>query len=378
MNLSFILIIICLALNIVFLILLIKGRNRLQTISESFHKAKNNISFLSELAHLNVRHNRNKSERVKNFLEAIKSFSDCEVSGLIFIKNSKQPSDIKSGSPENRQIFWERSDVILSTEIEEDIMKELQEKFSIMAEKGCSINPEPSNKIKSLLMVPVYSGNTVIGGLFLLNKIKGVFSQEDEENLIIFSYYATGMIESLELSVRLNELSGSDVLTGLQNHRAFMERLSLEIERAKRFSRELSIIVIDIDNFTKFNETYGYASGDEMLTKISGVIRRGIRTTDLAARYSGESFGVILPETTAEIAMIVAERSRIAINALRLDNPASPSITVSAGISTFPHDARNAMDLVDKALQAVYLAKQKGKNRICSYRDVKQEFLMRG
>lgn len=347
-----------LLLNALFVILWLKEKKKSFALSESFQRMKNNAVFYNEIASLNVKYTRNKKERLKNFLETLRTFADCEHSGLILLNNFK-PLSVK--------------DIFTTGELKENIKEELEKYFKTVIDKGCPFKIETSGKFRNLLLVPVCAENTIMGGLFLLNK-NGMFSQEDEENLQIISFYATGIIEGLELSSRLDELTRCDMLTGLDNHRAFMERLTLEIERSKRFDREVSVLIIDVDNFTKFNETYGYGKGDEMLVKIGGVIKRSIRSTDFAARYGGESFGIILPETSTEVAMIVAERSRNAINTLRLDNPASPSITVSTGIATFPHDARDVAGLLDAALQAVYTAKRRGKNRTFTYRNIRQEF----
>ncbi|MCX7794296.1 MAG: GGDEF domain-containing protein [Thermodesulfovibrionales bacterium] len=352
-----------LLLNVLLLFLFIKIKKKNLHLSESLLRTKNNAVFFNELAHLGVRYSKNKKERLRIFLETIRVFSDCELSGLILLGNCKN---------------FHIKDIFTTAELKEDLRAELEKYFKTVMEKGCPLRIEASERFKNLLLFPVYSGNRIIGELFLINKKNGIFSREDEENFLTVSFHATDVIEGLELSSRLDELIRSDMLTGLENHRAFMERLSFEIERSKRFGREFSVLIIDVDNFAKFNETYGYGRGDEMLMKIGGVIKRSIRSTDFAARYGGESFAIILPETSTDIAMIVAERSRNAINAIRLDNPASPSITISAGISTFPHDGRDTAGLIDAAMQAVYLAKQRGKNRTCTYRNLKQEFLMKG
>lgn len=361
MSIALLLAAISFILNILFVYLFVRSKKRILLLSESFQKVKNTMIFFNDLAHLGVKYSKDKKERLRKFLETIKRFSDCELSGLILMHDFKTMS-IK--------------DIFTTSDLNESIKEELKNYFKTVMDKGCPLKIDTSEKFRNLLVVPVYADNIIVGELFLLNKRNSIFTQEDEENLLTASSYATVMIEGLELSLRLDELIRSDILTGLENHRAFMERLFLEIERSKRFGREFSILILDIDNFTKFNETYGYGKGDEMLVKIGGVIKRSIRSTDFAARYGGESFSIILPETSTDIAMIVAERSRNAINTLRLDNPASPSITVSAGISTFPHDARDGAGLIDAALQALYLAKQRGKNRTCTYRSVKQEFML--
>ncbi len=346
------------------LYLLIKERDKSSTLSKSNQSRERLTSFFNELANLFVRYNKNRQERINNFLEIIRTYYNCESAGIILINGIKRTLSIK--------------DIFISGNINgplkgiENINVALQEYLKIVAEKNHPLRIESAGNIKNMLIIPLNQGNSMTGVMFLLNKTNDNFSQDDEDNLISAASYATAILESLDLSKKLEEFGQLDVLTGLQNLRVFMERLSLEIERAKRFNREFSIVIIDIDNFTKFNETFGYHSGDEMLSKVGGILKRNIRLTDLASRYGGESFALLLTETPTDVAMIVAERIRSAINSLRLDNRASPSITVSAGISSFPSDSRDALGLIDAALKALYYAKQKGKNRIFSYSRIKQ------
>lgn len=350
-------------LNAFLLYLLTRERDKLSTLSKSNQSREKLISFFNELANLFVRYNKNRHERINNFLEIIRTYYNCESAGIILINGIKRTFSIK--------------DIFISGDINglkgvENINVAIHEYLKIVAEKNHPLRIESAGNIKNMIIIPINHGNSMTGAMFLLNKTNDNFSQEDEDNLISAASYATAILESLDLSKRLEEFSQLDVLTGLQNHRVFMERLALEIERAKRFNREFSIVIIDVDNFTKFNETFGYHSGDEMLSKIGGILKRNIRLTDLASRYGGESFSLLLTETPTDVALIVAERIRSAINSLRLDNRASPSITMSAGISSFPSDARDALGLTDAALKALYYAKQRGKNRIFSYRTIKQ------
>jgi diguanylate cyclase (GGDEF)-like protein len=169
----------------------------------------------------------------------------------------------------------------------------------------------------------------------------------------------------------------TDGLTNLYDHKYFMLRLEEEIERAKRYLRPLSLLMIDIDYFKEYNDAFGHQKGDELLVKIAGVFKRFTRRVDMAARYGGEEFVIILPETPMQGAVIVAERLRKCIEEIKFNE--RKKVTISIGIGTFdgakfafePGTAVNAQktaftkeDLIKMADDALYRAKNNGKNRV--------------
>ncbi|MDD5044448.1 MAG: diguanylate cyclase [Candidatus Omnitrophica bacterium] len=154
------------------------------------------------------------------------------------------------------------------------------------------------------------------------------------------------------------ELSILDGLTGLYNHRHFFEVLPREIERAERYKHEVSLLMIDLDDFKKFNDTNGHLAGDKLLQDLSAVLVRGVRSADMVFRYGGEEFTVICPETPKQDGVDVAKR----IFNLARERVA---VTMSVGLATYPDDAKTKEDLVAKADFAMYQAKHLGKNRIC-------------
>lgn len=175
------------------------------------------------------------------------------------------------------------------------------------------------------------------------------------------------MAETLEKDqVALEELATHDGLTGLLNHREFQRRLQIEVERARRYQHPLSLLMIDIDHFKKFNDTYGHQSGDIVLRVLAEQMRQGVRTVDYSARYGGEEFAIILPEMPASSAIAVAERLRksIASQSTALDRGQTVNITVSIGVATFPEDADSNDKLIAAADRALYAAKSAGRNRV--------------
>ena len=171
----------------------------------------------------------------------------------------------------------------------------------------------------------------------------------------------------LEKNAQLEALSVTDVLTGLANRRRLMTRLDEEVQRARRYKTPLSVVMIDIDHFKLVNDTYGHAMGDEVLRNIGAMLKASVRTTDLAARYGGEELTLVLPHTDIPAAIQVAEnlRQKFADMVHELDG-ASLQKTISMGVaardgqSEIPH----AEDLLKHADEALYRAKQSGRNRV--------------
>jgi len=156
------------------------------------------------------------------------------------------------------------------------------------------------------------------------------------------------------------ELSIIDGLTGVYNYRYFYEMLPRELERAKRYPQEFSLLMLDIDGFKKFNDSHGHLAGDEMLRKLGHFFKESIRVVDMVFRYGGEEFAVLLPQTPQLGAIAAAKRI---LNLVRKNL----TITVSVGISSFPSDAASKEELIEKADRALYQAKCLGKDRACIY-----------
>ena len=171
------------------------------------------------------------------------------------------------------------------------------------------------------------------------------------------------------------QLSNSDEMTGLANYRYFNEMLQKEVERALRYSRPLSLMMIDIDDFKACNDTHGHLAGDMVLKQIASLIKTTTRESDLVARYGGEEFTVILPETCEDEARVVAERIRDAVAKYKFTsdtNKAIGPITLTIGLSTLPQTATNKRDLVRTADFALYQGKSAGKNRVVVFSQTKR------
>ncbi len=160
-------------------------------------------------------------------------------------------------------------------------------------------------------------------------------------------------------------LASVDGLTDLLNHRAFHDRLDEEVARAARSARPLALLMVDLDDFRAINNGHGHQAGDAALVAIAAAIRASIRSADIAGRYGGDEFAVILPETDLGEACAVAERTRVAVAAVALERDGAPvGATTSLGIAALPRHACTRDGLIEAADGAAYAAKHAGKNRV--------------
>ena len=167
----------------------------------------------------------------------------------------------------------------------------------------------------------------------------------------------------------LQEMANRDGLTGLYNHRYFHEQLSQDFLRAKRYHESLTCVMLDIDFFKKFNDTYGHQTGDVVLKNLAQVIEASTRESDLSARYGGEEFALVMYHTDQKAALEAAERLRRRVESHEVkDNDNVLHVTISVGVATFPNEnIHDAKELIEFADQALYKAKENGRNRVEAY-----------
>jgi diguanylate cyclase (GGDEF)-like protein len=164
----------------------------------------------------------------------------------------------------------------------------------------------------------------------------------------------------------LLELSNTDPLTQLSNRRFLMKTLEKELQRCERSQKSLTLIMVDIDHFKRINDCYGHQQGDVILQNLANTIKGKLRDYDLATRFGGEEFALVLPETDFKEAVHVAERLRLNVSELRFEGTCRElQLTISLGIATYPHNkVRTVDDLIREADRALYNAKGKGRNRV--------------
>jgi diguanylate cyclase (GGDEF)-like protein len=211
-----------------------------------------------------------------------------------------------------------------------------------------------------------FSDNKGNSGFFLVSRsIPPPLTQEDMKFIATLSGSVLTIIDNILLYKKLSQLAITDGMTGLYNHRHFQELLKNELARSKRYGYPVGLLMIDIDHFKKFNDTYGHQVGDEVLKAVARTLRRQVRTTDAVSRYGGEEITVILPHTGLDDAGLVGEKVRQAVEVLDLPvEGKTVKITISVGVAGFPDCATEQSDLILEADNAMYRAKENGRNQV--------------
>ena len=209
----------------------------------------------------------------------------------------------------------------------------------------------------------VAQGETV--GLFFIEQRQAEIAVNDQDLRALTETVALTLV-NLRLREKLRNQSIRDILTGLFNRRYLEELLELECSRAERSKQPIGVVMVDVDHFKRFNDTFGHDAGDLVLKNIGELLRRSIRQGDVACRYGGEEFVLVLPGTSASEAVDVAERVREGARRLEIvyRNQALGRITVSLGVAAYPMAGETPAELIDAADQTLYAAKNAGRDRV--------------
>lgn len=297
-----------------------------------------------------------KSVGFRDLIETYRCWRDSKKSNLHeLVKTVKLPLDEKSG-------------VVALSAMEGIIICSTQESFN-------DHKNDPVFKLfgsEYFACVPLMAKNEVIGVILVDNLFnKQLIKRDDLRILDMLANHAGLAIENSKLYEEMVTKSHMDHMTQTWNHGCFQELLIVELERSIKNEQYLSLIMVDIDNFKYYNDTFGHTFGDKILKDVSSILKQNSRHCDHVCRYGGEEFVVILPGANKEGACMIAERLRKAVDSYRAnyengrEKRVLESITVSIGISNFPVDAKDRYDLIVKADQALYKAKRLGKNRTC-------------
>lgn len=227
----------------------------------------------------------------------------------------------------------------------------------------------PLTGFNSLLILPlIIKQEEPIGTLIVAGHEPQLFTRERQNILELIAAQIATKIDLSRAHEKVFQLASTDGLTGLANRRTFQSAMGNMIDRAHRQSSKMALLLCDIDHFKQVNDTYGHPFGDEALRHVATILHEAVRSTDLAARYGGEEFAVLLENSNEAGAKQLAERIRSRIETLRLVCDATPvQLTISLGIALYPDHGKEPEALLARADQALYAAKESGRNQVRSW-----------
>ena len=226
---------------------------------------------------------------------------------------------------------------------------------------------------QSVISVPLMAKNKMVGVMSVQSLVPNSFDHDQLRLLSSIASQAALALENAKLHAQVNEQAQRDPLTGVYNHGTFIDKLHKLIRDANTNRHPVALVMLDIDRFKQYNDTYGHMVGDDVLRSIVAAIQDHLKGTDVVGRWGGEEFGIILPEVSRAQARLIAERIRqTAARAMLKDihSRSIPSPTVSQGLAMFPDDATNIEELIDKADSALFRAKDLGRNQIAEWIDL--------
>jgi diguanylate cyclase (GGDEF)-like protein len=242
------------------------------------------------------------------------------------------------------------------------------------SEHGFFVRPEDASykhdewHDNDMLIVPLMSADQVIGYLSVREPHdRRLPTMEKVQTLEIFALQAVQALQSARQYDEIKRLTTIDALTPAFNHRYFQEALAREIHRHARTGHEFALAMLDIDNFKRFNDTFGHPVGDDILKGLVEELMTNARDSDIVSRYGGEEFAIVFPDTPASSARDAADRLRALVERREFRPPQlgrTLRITVSVGVSIYPRDGMTSADLIARADAALYFAKKNGKNQV--------------
>jgi diguanylate cyclase (GGDEF)-like protein len=226
--------------------------------------------------------------------------------------------------------------------------------------------------VESLLVYPLISGDEALGAFVIAARARGLFTPDRRELLGVIANQVAVSVQNALRYEQLDALATTDRMTGLVNKGALPERFKAMLERARRTRKPVSVLLTDIDHFKSVNDTYGHQVGDEVLKTIAAVLKNQARTIDVVARWGGEEFVLVLEDTDGRGALKLAERIREEVARLTHASDQGPfQRTMSIGVSVFPSDDEDMEVLVKKADQALYYAKEHGRNQVVLFETIR-------
>ena len=228
------------------------------------------------------------------------------------------------------------------------------------------------NGYQSLLVIPLLKEKgEPLGALTIAAQAAGLFTRTRQDILELIAAQVAVKVNLGQAHEQINRMATMDGLTGLANHRTFQHGFEMMVERAQRRGSPLCLILCDIDHFKQLNDNHGHPFGDQVLRKVGELLQGAVRTVDLAARYGGEEFAVVLEDSDHKGGLKMAERIRREVELLTLQHQREPvRVTISLGLAIYPVDGEEKATLISRADQALYRAKQQGRNRAVAWETI--------
>jgi diguanylate cyclase (GGDEF)-like protein len=242
------------------------------------------------------------------------------------------------------------------------VLADLTDEAPVAETDGC-----PGIEAGPTMFVPIQRRDGEMAYLAVYRKRgRARFSQSDTRTLLMLAAWLSGALENVRLSSGSQRGSITDSITDVYNFRYLKTALRREVRRASRFRQELSVLLVDVDHLKTYNEAFGELKGSLLLKEIAATLGQQVRSFDVLAKLGEDEFMVILPQTSREGALEVAERMRSAIERQSFSGSAAGSVTVSVGIASFPNEASEIRDQVAAARRAVNNAKESGRNTVAA------------
>jgi diguanylate cyclase (GGDEF)-like protein len=226
---------------------------------------------------------------------------------------------------------------------------------------------------QDILMAPIHDDRQSVWAVVgLESNHAGVYSQSELQLLKTIMANVTTALTKARMYTEMEKLATIDGLTQIANHRKFQDIMTQELERSVRYNAPLTLLLMDIDHFKKFNDTYGHPVGDLVLQHVAKALQGSIRATDYCARYGGEEFVVVLIQADEAQSRILAERIRKAVESTQIPNDGKMlKVTVSIGSATCPFDGGTKQEIIDNADKAMYFSKQNGRNQVSYFSQIR-------
>jgi len=349
------------------IVAMVRDISERKKVEEKLKKAESRIEFekskLEEVLSMEEGLNsiRNLDELIDYIVDKATKILEAEKCSFMFISENTEELCIKGFQGLDKHII-EKNIIRLGDSIAGQIAREGKPVLvsDIETDKRFLRKSRPSYKGRSFISVPLKSEDHLLGVINVTDKVSNdAFCDIDLKILNMIVRQVATAIENNKLFRELKHLTNIDPLTNIYNYRHFLERLDHECNRLKRYSGSLSLMMIDVDDFKSYNDTYGHLEGDMLLKKISNILTKTLRNVDIVCRYAGDEFVVILPECKISDAEIVAEKIRKNVEGLSLKR----KVTLSIGVGRYAPNM-SCRDLILQADQALLKGKREGKNRV--------------